>query len=504
MNGTLMSRNRPDVDPCADVIATAPTWSAMLERWRGERRPAVVTATATWTGEELLARAAGAAAHLAALVPRGTTVPALVSSTPTALAYTIGGGAAGRPLAPLGPRLTARELAPCVDDLAAPVILCEPGCSALATTLARTRGCDVVVLDDAPRGDAFDEMDLRPAPGAIAFVLHTSGTTGRPKAVPYPQGRLAARVRVNAALCAVGPGAVCATGSPFHHIAGLGTYAVALAAGAAVAPLPRFTVDTWTGLGALGVTHSLTVPTMLELLLDAGALAFPSLRLLQYGAAPIHPETLRRTMEAAPGVDLVNLFGQTEGSPITCLGAGDHRRIATEGRVDLLGSVGRAVPGVEVWIEAPDGQGVGEITARGGHLVRTDADGVLRTGDLGRFDEEGYLFLAGRLGDAISRGGENVHALEVEHVLEEHPGVREAAVVGVPDRRWGEVVTAFVVPVDPAQPPAVEELRTHARARLAGFKVPTEWTFADALPRSATGKLLRRNLRPSGPATRWG
>jgi acyl-CoA synthetase (AMP-forming)/AMP-acid ligase II len=308
-------------------------------------------------------------------------------------------------------------------------------------------------------------------------------------------------VRVNAALCAIGPDAICATGSPFHHIAGLGTYAVALAAGAAVAPLPHFTIDTWTRLGALGVTHSLTVPTMLEVLLDAGALAFPSLRLLQYGAAPIHPDTLRRTMDAAPGVDLVNLFGQTEGSPITCLGAADHRRIASEGRVDLLGSVGRAVPGVEVWIDAPDRRGVGEIAARGRHLMRTDANGVLRTGDLGRFDEDGYLFLAGRLGDAIIRGGENVHPLEVEHALEEHPGVREAAVVGVPDRRWGEVVTAIVVPVDPAHPPDVAELRTHARARLAGFKVPTEWTFADALPRSATGKLLRRDLRPPRPDT---
>jgi acyl-CoA synthetase (AMP-forming)/AMP-acid ligase II len=151
-----------------------------------------------------------------------------------------------------------------------------------------------------------------------------------------------------------------------------------------------------------------------------------------------------------------------------------------------------------VWIDAPDGRGVGEITARGQHLMRTDADGVLHTGDLGRFDAEGYLFLAGRLGDAIIRGGENVHPLEVEHALEEHPGVREAAVVGVPDLRWGEVVTAIVVPVDPAHPPDVDELRTHARARLAGFKVPTEWTFADALPRSATGKLLRRDLRDSG------
>jgi acyl-CoA synthetase (AMP-forming)/AMP-acid ligase II len=126
---------------------------------------------------------------------------------------------------------------------------------------------------------------------------------------------------------------------------------------------------------------------------------------------------------------------------------------------------------------------------------------LLRTGDLGRLDTEGYLFLSGRRGDKIIRGGENVYPLEVEQVLESHPAVREAAVVGVPDRRWGEVIKAVIVPADDAVPPDTEELRTHVRARLAGFKVPTVWELAPALPRNASGKLLRR-LLVAGPESK--
>jgi acyl-CoA synthetase (AMP-forming)/AMP-acid ligase II len=258
--------------------------------------------------------------------------------------------------------------------------------------------------------------------------------------------------------------------------------------------MPRFTVDAWTELADVGVTHALTVPTMLEMLLDAGRLALPTLRVLQYGASPIHPATLRCTLEALTDVGLVNLFGQTEGSPITCLGPADHRRIAAEGRDDLLESVGRAVPGLELVIDEPDPAGVGEVLARANHLLLPGPDGWLHTGDLGRLDEEGYLFLSGRRGDKIIRGGENIYPIEVEQVLERHPGVREAAVIAVPDQRWGELVKAVIVPTDPSAPPDPEDLRAHVRAQLAGFKVPVQWATVEELPRNASGKLLRRAI----------
>jgi acyl-CoA synthetase (AMP-forming)/AMP-acid ligase II len=372
------------------------------------------------------------------------------------------------------------------------VILADPDSAAVAEEVASRTGRRVEQLGIPEL--SHERLDLSPDPASVAFVLHTSGTTGIAKAVPYGQGRLATRTRINAGLCSLGPGAVYASASGFHHIAGLGNYAVALAAGAALAPLARFTVETWQALAELRVTHALTVPTMLEMLLDAGALGLPDLRTLQYGAAPIHPDTLRRTLAAVPHVGLVNIFGQTEGSPITCLTASDHRRISTEGREDLLLSVGRAAPGVEVRIEKPDRAGVGEVAARAQHLFVPDGDGWLRTGDYGHLDSEGYLFLAGRRGDKIIRGGENIYPIEVEQVLERHPAVREAAVVGVPDQVWGETVKAIMVPADAAHPPTPEELRSYARGYLAGFKVPTDWTFVDALPRNPNGKLLRRHL----------
>jgi acyl-CoA synthetase (AMP-forming)/AMP-acid ligase II len=473
--------------------AAGPTWSAMLAAWADRADPAVVTPAATWSGSELAGRAAGAARRLLAMTKRPGAVPALFTSTPAAMAYVIGGAACGRPVAPLGPRLTARELGPCIAWLGAEVLLTEAEFLPLALALQDEHGVHPVLVDDPARDPerlAFDVEVDEPA-----FLLHTSGTTGTPKAVAYRQGALARRTVVNAGLCNLEPGCVYATASPFHHISGFGNYAVALGSGAAVVPLARFTVEAWRSLADLGVTNALAVPTVLEILLEAGALPLPDLRTLQYGGAPIHPATLQRVLTVAPDLDLVNIFGQTEGSPITCLTPDDHRRIAKEGRGDLLESAGRAAPGVELVIAAPDAAGVGEVLARAEHFFVTDEDGWLHTGDLGRLDGEGYLFLVGRRGDKIIRGGENIYPIEVEQVLERHPAIAEAAVVGVADQHWGEVVRAVIVPVDPADPLDIDEVRSFARKALAGFKVPTEWSVAEALPRNAAGKLLRRLLQ---------
>jgi acyl-CoA synthetase (AMP-forming)/AMP-acid ligase II len=475
-------------------FVSAATWSAMLGAWRDRDEAAVIAGITRWSGRDLLARVAGAADHLRTLCHQRQALPALLTSNPASFAYIIGGAMAHRPLALLAPRLTAPELAPCLDLLGAEVLLTEAEFFPLASRLADDHGLQVVVLGEPVSGDT-DSLDFAPPAAAVAFVLHTSGTTGAPKAVPYTQEKLAKRVRINARLCRLGPGRAYATASPLHHIAGFGNHAVALASGATLVPIPRFSVEEWQRLAHAGVTHALTVPTMLEMLLEAGVLgAIPTLRVLQYGASPIHPDTLRRTLDTLPDVDLVNIFGQTEGSPVTCLTAEDHRRIAIDGRVDLLESVGRAAPGVALWIDEPGDDGVGEVTARADHFFLTSHDGCLRTGDLGRLNEDGYLFLAGRRGDKIIRGGENIYPVEVERILEQHPGVKEAAVVGVPDRRWGEVVHAYVVPSDQANPPDRADLTTYAREFLAGFKIPTEWSFCDVLPRSEAGKILRREL----------
>ncbi|MCU1343952.1 MAG: acyl-CoA synthetase, long-chain fatty acid:CoA ligase [Acidimicrobiia bacterium] len=476
----------------------------MLRYWIDRDDRAILGASFTWSGAELLARAAGAAEHIDSLaVDAGTPIPALFTASAAAFAYVIGAASFGCPLAPLGPRLTAHELTACVSSLPpGEIILCDPDFEALAQQVAAATGRRAVTVT-APSPGLASALNFDPPPDAVAFILHTSGTSGLPKPVHYDQATMAKRARMNTDLFGFGPGCVAATASPFHHIAGLGIFTVALAAGSAIIPVPAFSVEAWKWLGEMGTTHAVCVPTMLEILLEADALALPSLRLLQYGASPIHPETLRRVLDTLPDVDLLTLYGQTEGSPITMIDAATHRRIVGEGRFDLLTSVGWAVPGASVSVHAPDEQGIGEVHAQAPHFFRVDDDGVLRTGDFGRLGDDGELYLVGRKGDKIIRGGENIYPAEVEEAIAGHPAVREVAVTGVADRKWGEIVRAVVVAADPDHPPEPETLRAYTRQRLAGFKVPTEWIFADALPRNAAGKLLRRLLDrdPAQPGT---
>ena len=474
------------------------TWSAMLAR-RDPRAPAVMDEEGMWSTAELIERAAGAAAWLdAAGVSSGGPVAALLTTRPGSLALIVAGAGSARPVAPLGPRLTVRELAACVAGLGSKVLVTEAAFAELAGQVGACTGGTVLVVPEGgfERLDPGGVLDLAPPPHAVAFVLHTSGTSGLPKAVPVRQDRLAVRVRTNAALVELGPGRIYASASTFHHIAGLGMLAVALGAGASVYCLAAFSVDAWRRLGQVGVTNALLVPTMIETLLDEGALEIETLRLMQYGASPIHPDTLRRTLAVLPGVRLLQIFGQTEGSPIAVLTPDDHRAAAA-GREELLATVGRAAPGIELRIEGSRGDGVGEVCARGAHLFRVDDDGWLRTGDLGTLDDDGVLRLVGRIGDRIIRGGENVYPQEIEDVLVQHPAVAEAAAVGVPDQRWGEIVKVFVVPADIDAPPTDGELRAFARSQLAGYKVPTAWEIVARLPRSSQGKVLRRVLRPA-------
>ncbi|MFC9502125.1 class I adenylate-forming enzyme family protein [Streptomyces sp. NPDC057002] len=475
----------------AQRAGTAATWTALVSRAYDHARPAVRFGDLTWTGRELLDRAAGAADWLDTLGPEpGVPVPALVATSAEALALVIGGAGSGHPLAPLGVRMTAYEIAEVVKATGSGVLLAQPEFSDLGKRVAELSGKRLCIAPELPAST----RQLTAEPNELAAVLHTSGTTGMPKPVSITQRRLAARAHVNGRLCGLDPESFYGGSAPFHHIAGLGNIAVALAAGALITGLPRFTVEGWTLLRHLGITHTSMVPAMLETLLAAGEARHETLRTLQYGGAPVRPGTLRRTYEAMPGVRMLNMFGQTEGSPISVLTPEDHRE-AVAGRTELLRSVGRPAPGVEIRLEGAGPDGVGEIHARAGHLFRTDAEGWLHSGDLGRVAEDGYLYLLGRQSDMIIRGGENVHPLEVETALAAHPGVADAAVTGVPDERLGQTVVAFVVPADPDAPPEPAALRSHARDRLSGFKVPVRWWFVDALPRNANGKVLRRDLR---------
>jgi acyl-coenzyme A synthetase/AMP-(fatty) acid ligase len=204
-------------------------------------------------------------------------------------------------------------------------------------------------------------------------MMHTSGTTGVPKQIPVREAALARRGETIGALLGLEEGARFVIAGLFHHFAGLGNIAAALANDTAMVLYPTFSVPTWRALEAVGPTHAITVPSIIEMLLAADALKLPSLCVLGYGGSPIHPDTMRRIHEAMPDVDLAQLFGQTEGSPLTVLAADDHRA-AIAGHEELLRSVGRAASGVELHIHQPDREGIGEVWARCGHSILVDAD----------------------------------------------------------------------------------------------------------------------------------
>lgn len=456
----------------------------------GSRRPAFHDDTGVLNGADLIGTAVCAAEFLLDLNgPAGIGVPALATTNSRTMALLLGGAVTARPLAPVGPRMSAAELTELITQSESPVLLFETAFTGMATEVANRAGIRAVAIPHLRRSaTAFPTVV-----NDVAFILHTAGTTGRPKPVGITDEVLHHRARLLTEVVGFGPDTTYATGSPIHHIGGVGNLLAALTAGGAAVSTTRFSTQWWSALRQLGVTHALLVPTMIEMLVTAGVMDEVGLRTLIYGAAPIRPTTLRRVIDLLPSTNLVNLFGQTEGSPITCLDAEDHRRALAQ--PDLLDSVGRAVPGLQLRIEPVDNSGAGEVLASAPHLSSVDRDGWLHTGDIGELDPNGYLRLRSRRHDMIVRGGENVYPVDIENVVGAHPKVKNVGVVGVRDDRLGETIAAFVVPEVTDDQPHPDELHAWSRARMAGFKVPTHWYIVAELPLSATGKLLRTRLR---------
>ena len=460
----------------------------------GATDPAVVDPDgSSWSLDELLEHGASAAGWLDEQgAEQGRPVPALVPAAPSSFALLFAGAGSERPLAPLSPRFTVPELTACVLDLEPTVIVTSPDARGVAEEVGARTGLPVAVVPDTFTSPAR-QLDMDPPGDATVAVLHTSGTTGAPKPVHQRQAPMAQRVLRSAGPIELGPGSRFATASAFHHQAGAGVLLVALGVGATLVPLPDFSPRTWSGLSPLGVTHATVVPALIEAALAANVLALPTLECILYGSSPLHPDTARRLLEEFPGIRLVQNLGQTEGSPITTFDHADHVE-ALAHAPHRLGSVGRPTEGTVLRIENADASGIGEVCSCGDHYFLTDADGWLRTGDLGYQDRDGFVYLVGRKQDVINRGGDKVYPAEVERVIASHPGVAEVAVAGVPDRRLGSTPHAWIVPVDAATPPTPDELFAHTREQLAGYKVPRVWHFTDTLPRNPSGKVLRRVL----------
>jgi len=420
---------------------------------------------------------------------------------------------AGRPFVALNHRLPPASLRTAVDDLGrGAVVVVGPGAPSPAPAGPATLGVGRL-LEPADTGSAVAppaEVD----PDRPAVELFTSGTGGRPKRAILLHEHLFTYVTATVDLgAAEGERLLLAT--PPFHIAAITAVLTACFAGRTIVALGRFTPRAWLdAVDRHAVTHAFVVPTMLARILDEldgpPERPAPALRHLAYGGARAPRPVVERALARFPDTALVNAYGLTEtSSTITLLGPEDHDR-ARAGDPEArrrLDSVGRPLPGVEVCVVGPDGADVpagevGEVLVRGpqvsgryaGRAAATRDGGWLPTGDVGRLDAAGYLYLGGRADDVIIKGAENLSPGEIEDALLAHPGVTAAAVVGVPHPTWGEDIGAAVVAA-PGRAPDGDDLRAWVRDRLGSFKTPAVVELVDALPETPTGKVRRRDLR---------
>ena len=343
--------------------------------------------------------------------------------------------------------------------------------------------------------------------------MYTSGTTGVPKGVLTTHRNLAAAAETSP-YWNFDADSVSLTPLPMFHIGGIGWAFLGLWNGATTVLVSEF--DAATVLDVIErqhVTNAVLVPTMLQLLTAVPGAAerdYSALRSIAYGASPITTPVLKAALRTFR-CSLYGIYGLTESTGgVVQLDPEDHDPDGP--REYLLRSAGRPLPWVELRIADPatgDELGSGEIgevwlrapNVMAGYHRRPEEtaaaitpDGWLRTGDGGFVDDDGYLFLTDRIKDMIVSGGENVYPVEVEEVLSQHPDVEEVAVIGLPDEQWGEVVTALIVPRAGTMPSSVE-LIDFARSQLAGYKLPRSVELVSELPRTPTGKVLKRELR---------
>jgi acyl-CoA synthetase (AMP-forming)/AMP-acid ligase II len=418
---------------------------------------------------------------------------------------------AGVPLVPLNYRLGQRQL----DGLLAkhPKALGIAGPGALAHF--ERAGIDAVTTDawleqtGSVSGSGGGD-DAAEDENPVAVIIYTSGTTSEPKGVLLRHENLVSYVLGSVEFASADDAEAALVSVPPYHIAAVANVITNLYAGRRTLVLESFTPGEWLRtVREEGVTSAMVVPTMLARIIDSGEdRSVPSLRSLSYGGAPMPAALIERALRDWAGVGFVNAYGLTEtSSTVALLGPEDHRA-AIESADPLvrarLSSVGKPLPGIELEIRGPGGEAlgageVGRICVRGGQVSAeyaglgpaTDAQGFFDTRDDGYLDAEGYLFVNGRADDTIIRGAENIAPAEIEDVLLRHPAVLDAVVFGVPDSEWGQRIEAAVVArpqaeLDPA------ELREYTMRTLRSSKTPDRFWLLDALPRTETGKLLRR------------
>ena len=488
-------------------------------------RPATIDGARERTFAEHVDRVARLASGLQALgVAAGDRVAMCGLNSDHYLEYLMAVPWADAILVPVNTRWSVPEIAESIIDSGTRVLLVDDAFIAAAVELEgrcpelrrivhvgrSDRPDHWVDVDELIDGTA-PAVDARRGGDAPAAVFYTGGTTGRAKGVVLSHANLA----TSALGCAATgfwatPGGRFLHSAPMFHLADLCLWAAHSLGGSTHVIVPGFDPErVLQAVESHRVTDLFLVPTMIQMLIDHprfGEHDLSSLRRFCYGASPISPQVLDRTLRLLPEVELAQAYGMTELSPVaTLLGPDEHR-----GDTPQRYSAGRAAPHSEIRVVDPDGRDlptgeIGEIISRGGHVMlgywnHPDAtaeavrDGWMHTGDAGHLDDEGYLFVVDRIKDMIVSGGENVYSAEVERALARHPSVATSAVIGLPDETYGERVHAVVVPRT-GHRPGIDELRSHVKSLIAGYKAPRSVELVDALPLSGAGKVLKRDLR---------
>ncbi len=472
-----------------------------------------------------------AAAFLQAEVGKGDVVALLLGNRPEFLESALAVNRVGAAFLPLNVRLAEPELEYIIRHAGAAAIVTEPGFAAPVAAIGGrlTASWTVVVVgedEDGSLGVRYESFlgvhHGASVPAAdvgeadMHRLMYSSGTTAHPKGVPITYGNFYWKTIGHVAEFGIGAADRTVMAGPMYHVGafdlpGIGTWWV----GGSLVILPRFDVpDLLTTIECERPTNVWLAPAMVNAVLDAiaqspelGSLSTASIRFITGGGEKMPVTLIERLLAAFPNARFADAYGLTE----TVSGDTFNDQVHT---LSKIGSVGKPVLNLDLKILGPDdapveaGQ-VGEVLLRGPKVVSgywknpeaTEAaftpDGWLRTGDIGHLDKDGYLYIDDRKKDMIVSGGENVATSEVERVLYEHEAVFEAAVVGMPDARWGEVPRAFIVlkPGQDARGTTAEALIAHCRARLAGFKTPRQVVFLDTLPRNPSGKVLKRELR---------
>jgi long-chain acyl-CoA synthetase len=383
--------------------------------------------------------------------------------------------------------------------------ICIPGGSTTETGLPTTESLIAVAMPSDGHDSGEDED---------AILLYTGGTTGRSKGVRLTHKNVFSNGQQCTAPMKINAADVYLHVAPMFHSADLlGTGYTQ--AGAAHAYLPVFSPEKLlAAFQDYGITSAMMAPTMIIVTLQAPDFAkydLSSLDRVYYGSSPMAVEWIRRTMDAFPTANVQQGYGLTETSPIlTTLDEDVHVAAMQSGEYEILKAAGRPLVGIDMRIvdahgsEVPLGED-GEVVVRGpnvtvGYLNRPDEnkaafrDGWFHTGDIGKMDEDGFMFLLDRKKDMIVTGGENVYSSEVEAALYQHEDVHECAVVGIPDDKYGEALFAAIVP-RPGAMLTDTDIVDHCRGRIGGYKIPRKMAFVEELPKSAMGKILKTEIR---------